>query len=176
MPNFRQGIELLRKAGYSEVLDEGGPYRMVCTISFGRDELMAQVRSADGKRIQFAEGFTISTFGVVDGQLRNLEFTSADLRDILALHVQLSFMAARRDRGFGDTEYASLQGFRHRGELVTAPFLTEDGRQWLGRRLDARTILQNPVSRYGDKYLAWRDDACLLLEGPQLPHGQLAVA
>jgi len=169
MLNGRQDIEPLRKAGYREVLDEGGPYRMACTIEFGRDELLVQVRSADGKRIQSASAFTLSTFGMVGGQRRDLEFTSADLRDILALHVQLSAMAARRDPDYEDTPYAGLRSFVHRGETISSPFLREDGKQWLGYKAGEKTVLQNPASRYGDRYLAWRGDACRLLLTPE-PH------
>lgn len=170
MPYDRQGIGPLLNAGYREVFEEGGPYRMACTIPFGRDEILVQVRAADGRRIRTATAFAVSTFGVVGGQERNLEFTSADVRDVVALHVQLASMAARRDPDFGETPYAAMRGFTHRGERITHPFLKEDGRQWLGFKAGGKTVLQNPASRYGDKYLAWRDQACRLLDTPQLPY------
>jgi hypothetical protein len=159
-------LEYLRAAMYEEV-DAGRTER---TIAAGRDTFRLSIESESWSDLATTSYFTMIADIVLNGRSQRLEFSSRDFRDMIGLHMHLSYMAAYRNTVMQwDVIRAEQKGFVSDGERVVLPFLKEDERSWIGVDLGERVVLTDPAAHYGDKYVSWRDEVCALFDHIVLP-------
>lgn len=153
MRTFEKDMELLSLIGLT---DRTGRYlQLEDQLHFGRDAVTVQVRAEDGGRLSEAQAYTLRTFGELDGRALKLEFTATDARDIFALVMHLSYMAAYRNTS--PTVREEQVSFVFNDERVVLPFFKEDECSWIGFKQGRTIVLEHPASHYGDNYLKWRD-------------------
>jgi hypothetical protein len=131
------------------------------TIAAGRDTFHVTVASDAWTDFLSTDGFTMIADIVTQGRGHKIEFRSRDVRDLIALHVHLSYEAAFRSTAL-DREMVRpmLEGFEHGDKRIVLPFLQEDEVSWVGRVEGDRVVLANPVVHYGHAYVEWRDKVC----------------
>jgi len=115
---------------------------------------------------------------VSGGRNHTLEFRTAEVRDIIGLHVHLAYMASYGMTALNRKRVNSLQvGFESRGKRVVMPFLQEDEVSWIGRDVGDRIVLATPVVHYGHDYVDWREKVCAPYDRIVLPtsHGTLRL-
>lgn len=154
MYSAEKDIQMLGMLGLRDPSGHG--LQLDSVLHSGRDEVVVRVSAEDGGPLKDAQAYTMRTWGTVDGKSRKLEFTATNARDIFALYMHLSYLAAYSNTS---PEVREEQvSFEFNDERVVMPFFKEDECQWIGYRRASFTVLENPASYYGDLYLKWREE------------------